>query len=70
MSRARTIDRRASKDSYLFMSRERPMETLVALRTSKSVTSFGFTLDRSKVKREGEKGRKGGKERVWTVALN
>lgn len=61
MSRARTIERRASKDSYLFMSRDSPMETLVALRTSKRVTSFGFTLERDLRTREG--GRRGEKRR-------
>lgn len=58
MSRARTMDRRASKDSYRFMSRDNPMETLVALRTSNRVTSFGFTLEEKREKREGEKGGK------------
>lgn len=72
MSRARTMDRRASKDSYRFMSRDNPMETLVALRTSNRVTSFGFTLElrmREKREKRGRKGGGGGKSPNG-VALN
>lgn len=45
ISSARIMERRVSNDSYRFISLERPIETLVPLRTSNNDTSFGLDLD-------------------------
>lgn len=45
ISSARIMERRVSNDSYRFISLERPIETLVPLRTSNNDTSFGLDLN-------------------------